>query len=126
MAPEPILTAYFINPSHQSVSVCVSLLSLLGNFSGNCILAFIATQRLGKQAPATENKCNNRRIGGRVYLWVCLCIPQSLLGNSSTKTFPRQRRIVEGVVFYVIQVVTEESSGSVLPRTYSSKCNEYV
>jgi hypothetical protein len=24
MAPEPISTAYFINPSHQSVSVCVS------------------------------------------------------------------------------------------------------
>jgi hypothetical protein len=33
MASEPVSTAYFINPSHQSVSVYVFLLSLLGNGS---------------------------------------------------------------------------------------------
>jgi hypothetical protein len=33
MAPEPISTANFINPSHQSASVCVSFLSLLGKGS---------------------------------------------------------------------------------------------
>jgi hypothetical protein len=31
LAPEPISTGYFKNPSHQSVSVCASLLSLLDN-----------------------------------------------------------------------------------------------
>jgi hypothetical protein len=34
MTPGPISAAYLINPSHQSASVCVSLLSLLGNGSG--------------------------------------------------------------------------------------------
>jgi hypothetical protein len=33
MAPEPISTAYFINPSHQSVCLFVCPLSLLGNGS---------------------------------------------------------------------------------------------
>jgi hypothetical protein len=33
MAPEPLSTAYFINPSHQSVSICVSFPSILGNGS---------------------------------------------------------------------------------------------
>jgi hypothetical protein len=37
MADEPTSTANFINPSHQSVSVCLSLLSLLGNGSVKCI-----------------------------------------------------------------------------------------
>jgi hypothetical protein len=34
MTPEPISMTYFINPSHQSVSVCVSLLSLLVSKQG--------------------------------------------------------------------------------------------
>jgi hypothetical protein len=33
MTPEPISTAYFINPSHQSVCLYVHPLSLLGNGS---------------------------------------------------------------------------------------------
>jgi hypothetical protein len=37
MASEPISTVYFINPSHQSVSVCVFLLSLIGNGSVMCL-----------------------------------------------------------------------------------------
>jgi hypothetical protein len=57
MAPEPISTAYFINPSHQSVR---------------------------------------------------LCIPLSLLGNGSVNTFPRQRRIVD-VVLYAVHVASKES-----------------
>jgi hypothetical protein len=33
MAPDPISTTYFVDPSHQVVSVCVSLLPLPGNGS---------------------------------------------------------------------------------------------
>jgi hypothetical protein len=53
MAPELMSAAYFVNPSHQSVSVCDLL---------------------------------------------------PLLGHGSVKTFPWQRRIVEGVVFYSVRV----------------------
>jgi hypothetical protein len=48
MAPEPISTAYFINPSHQSPCLYVYPLSLLGNESVKCILPSVARQRLGK------------------------------------------------------------------------------
>jgi hypothetical protein len=83
MAPETISTAYLINPSHQSVSVCVPL-SLLGNGSGTC---------LPSRCLAT-NTCTNRRIVGSVVfcavlivskesLWVCLHIPLSLLDRGS-------------------------------------------
>jgi hypothetical protein len=47
VAPEPISTAYFLNPSHQSVSV--SLLPLPGKGSVKCILAFPARQQLDKK-----------------------------------------------------------------------------
>jgi hypothetical protein len=87
MAPEPISMAYFINPSHQSTRMCIPL--------------FIARQVLGKHVPAATNTCNTRRTVERV----CLCIPLSLLDNNSVKTFPRQRRIVGGVVFCAIRVV---------------------
>jgi hypothetical protein len=116
MAPESISTAYFISPSHQFVSICVSLLSLLGKVSVKCIPPFIARQRLSKHVPTATNMRNNRRIVGRVCLWVCLCIPLSLLGNNSVKAFPLQRRIV-GVVFYDVRVVSKESRKLVLLRT---------
>jgi hypothetical protein len=77
----------------------------------------IAMQRLGKHVPATTNTRNNKIIVGGVCLWVCLCIPISLLGNSSVKTFPLLRRIFGGVGFYVTRVVLKESRLSVLPRT---------
>jgi hypothetical protein len=82
MVAEPVSTAYFISPSHQSVCLCVFLLSLLGNGSVNCISHFIARQRLGNHVRATMNRRSNRRIVDRVCLWVCLCIPLSLLGNN--------------------------------------------
>jgi hypothetical protein len=50
-------------------------------------------------------------------LWVCQCIPLSLLGNNSVKTFPRQRRIVGGVVFYAVRVISKENGRLVLLRT---------
>jgi hypothetical protein len=45
MEPEPISTAYFINPSHQSVSICVPL-PLLGNepVKRYCGIEYIATK----------------------------------------------------------------------------------
>jgi hypothetical protein len=69
MAPEPISTAYFINPSRQSVSACVSFLSLLGKGSVKCIPPFIARQRIGKHVPAATSIRNNRRI----LLDACVC-----------------------------------------------------
>jgi hypothetical protein len=69
MASEPISTAYFINPS-ISLSVCVSLLSLPGKGSVKCIPPLVARQRLGKHVPAATNTHNNRKIVGRVCLWI--------------------------------------------------------
>jgi hypothetical protein len=50
---------------------------------------------------------------------VGLCIPFWLPGDGSVNTFPRQRIIVGGVVFYVVRVVSRESRRLVLPRTFS-------
>jgi hypothetical protein len=86
------------------VSMSVFLLSLLGKGSVE-MYAFVARQRLCQHEPEAMNTCNNKRIVGSVCLWVCLCIPLSLLGNNSVKTLPRQRRIFGGVVFYTVRVV---------------------
>jgi hypothetical protein len=103
MAPEPISTAYFTNPSHQSVCLHMYPYYCWQSYgSVKCILPFIARQRLGKHVPSSTNTRNNRIIVGRVWLWVCLCTPLSLLCNNWVKTFSRQRRIVGGVVFYAI------------------------
>jgi hypothetical protein len=99
--------------------VYVSLLSLIGKDSIKCI-RFIARQRLGKHIPAATNTRNNRRIVGRV----CLCIPLSLLGKKSVKTFPLQRRISGGVVLYKVLVVSREIRQLVPSR--SSCCYVYM
>jgi hypothetical protein len=62
MTPEPISTVHFPNPSHQSMSVCVSLLSLLGKDSGKCIPPFVARKRLGKDVPAATKNYLRRRL----------------------------------------------------------------
>jgi hypothetical protein len=117
-APDPISIAYVINPFHcmckgwassalaprptvvycasiPSISLCVSI----------CIPAIAARQRLGKADPfyvarqrfckyvsAATNTRNNRRVVGRMSLWVCLCTPFLLLGNGSVKTLPQRGR----------------------------------
>jgi hypothetical protein len=84
MAPEPVSTVYFINPSHQSV----------------CLYVYPSYRIVLKDS-----------------LLVCMCIPLSLRGNGSVKTFPRQRRIVGGADFYAVRVVSKEIRRSVLRRT---------
>jgi hypothetical protein len=70
-------------------------------------------QRLGKHFPAAKKNCRRRRFlcGPCRIRWesVGLCIPLSFLGNGSVNTFPLQRRIVGGVVFYAVCVVSVES-----------------
>jgi hypothetical protein len=120
MAPESLNGVLHKSLPSVFVSVCVSLICLLGKGSVKCIPPFIARQLLGKHVPAATNTRNIWRIAGRVCLWVCLCIPLLLLGNNSVKTFTRQRRIVGGVVFYAVRVVPKESRRLVFPRTYCS------
>jgi hypothetical protein len=102
MAPEAISTGYFINSSHQSVSVCLFVLSLLGKGMVKRILPFVARQRLCKLVSPATNICNSKRIVRRVIFYavsvsskeslrVCLFIPLSLLGKNSVNKFPRQR-----------------------------------
>jgi hypothetical protein len=109
------------------VSSCLSILSLQGNGSVNCIPHFIAKQRLDKHVSTQKNTGNIRRTLGRAIfyavrvfwnesLWVCLCILQSFLENNSIKTVPRQRRMVGGVVFYALRVVSKESRRLLLHR----------
>jgi hypothetical protein len=50
-------------------------------------------------------------------------VPLSLLGNGSVKRYrcneyPRNKRIVGGVVFYAVRVVSKESNRLFLPRTF--------
>jgi hypothetical protein len=80
----------------------------------------VARQRLGRHVPVATNTRNNSRIpGGAVFytvrvvwkesLWVCLCMPPSLLGNGTVNTLLRQRRIVRGVVSCAVCVVSKVS-----------------
>jgi hypothetical protein len=113
--------AYLNGVIHKSlpsipVSVSVSLLPSLRKGSVKCIPLFIARQRLGKHVPVSTTTLNNRRTVGSV----CLCIPVSLLGHNSVKTFPRQLRIVGGVVFYAVRDVPMDSGRLVFPRTSCS------
>jgi hypothetical protein len=81
-----------------------------------CILPIVARQRHGIQVRAATNTRKNRRNVGCVCLWVCLCILLSLLGNGSVNTFQRQRRIVGGIVFYAVRVLSKEGGRLVLPE----------
>jgi hypothetical protein len=69
MTPEPTTTVYFINPFHQSVSTCVSPLSLLGNGSVNTFT--------WQWIHATITELLD------MHVWDCLCIPLYLLIQTS-------------------------------------------
>jgi hypothetical protein len=64
MAPEPVSTAYFINPSHHSVYMCIPHIVHRQQQLGK-VYPFIARQRLGKHIPATTEE-----LFGRVCLFV--------------------------------------------------------
>jgi hypothetical protein len=110
MALELNSVTYFVNPCHQSVSLWVSLLSLLGNGSVNTL----SRQRIHSTI---------EKIIWPVCLWACMWISLSLLGNNSVETYQRQRRIVGGVVFYTVRVVSKESRRLVLSRISCNVCN---
>jgi hypothetical protein len=117
MASKPISTAYFINPSHQSVCLCVSFLSFLGKGYENCTPVLIAKQRLRKRIPAAIIHATVEEL---LDAWVCgrcLCIRLSLLGNSSVKLYPCQRRNVGGFVSCMVRVGSKEIRRLILPRT---------
>jgi hypothetical protein len=61
MAPQPISTAYFINPSHQSVCMHVNPF-------------IIPRQRFGENVTAATNTHNNRIIVGRVVFYAVLVV----------------------------------------------------
>jgi hypothetical protein len=89
------------------VPVCVSVILFLGKGSVNYIPPFIARQRVGKHIPAKKNTRSNRRIAGQCVCGSVCVSPMSLLGKNLMKTFNRQRRIVGGVVFYSVCVVSQ-------------------
>jgi hypothetical protein len=60
MAPEPVSTAYFINPSHHFVYY----------------LLIAARQRLGERVPAAKNTRKNERTVGRVALYAVRVVPK--------------------------------------------------
>jgi hypothetical protein len=87
-----------------------------------CVSPIVARQRLGIHVPAAANTRNDRRTVGRVIFYAVsvsyqssLCVPLSLLYNS-IKAFPRQRRIIGGVL-YAAHAVSNESNRLVLSRT---------
>jgi hypothetical protein len=78
MAPEPISTAYFINPSRKSLCLCV-------------YPHIIARQALSKHVPAAKNTlavfCAVRVVSKE-----SLCIPLSLPGSGSVKHVPAAKK----------------------------------
>jgi hypothetical protein len=59
--------------------------------------------------------CGPFRIKGA---YVGLYVLLSLLGNGSVNIFRRKQRIIGGVVFCVVRVVSKDSRRLILPRTY--------
>jgi hypothetical protein len=68
MAPEPISTAYFINPSPQSVGLYVYLLSLLENGAIKIPLSLLGNGS-NKSYSGNNYDCNNRIIFEPVVLY---------------------------------------------------------
>jgi hypothetical protein len=104
MAPEPISTAYFINPTYQFVCLYVYPLLAVRQLLGNLFTEPLPSSEYTQQQINCwehHSLCYPCRIKGES---VCLCIPLPYLGNGSVNTFPRQRRIIGRVVFYGVHV----------------------
>jgi hypothetical protein len=66
-APEPS-EPYFVIPSHQSASVCVSFLSVLGSGLVTCIPPFVARQGPVKDVPETTKIWRRNFLCGPCYI----------------------------------------------------------
>jgi hypothetical protein len=102
MASALISTAYFINPSHQYMCVCVTPLSLLGN----CSVSMLPRQRIHETIGELSDVSfymrfvsYQRRICGSVYP---LIVARQQLG----KHVPAEKNIVGGFAFYAIHVIS--------------------
>jgi hypothetical protein len=83
---------------------------------GKMYPSFLCWQRLSKQIPAATNACKYlEELLDASVLSVFLYIPLSLLRNNSVKTFPRQRRIVGGIVFHAVHVASRKVSDYYFP-----------
>jgi hypothetical protein len=85
-APEPITTAYFTNPSHQSV--CLYVYPSL----------IFARQRLGKHVPTATNTHKNRRIVRRVIFCTVFVLSKESLWVSVYPPPPHDLDVVGGLV----------------------------
>jgi hypothetical protein len=109
---ESIWVAYFINPFPQVVCMCITLLLL-----GIGLVYTFTQQQIHEQGRIVwhivfvQPMSYQRKVCGSIY------IPFYLQGNGSVSTFPWQRRIVRGGVFYAVYVVSKESRQSVFHRT---------
>jgi hypothetical protein len=105
---EPISTAYFINPSHQSV--CLYVYPLI-----------VAKQRLGIHVHKDMNTHSKEELLHASFpVWSVShemkeCGLQS--NNGSVSTFPRLWRTAGGIVFFVALVVSYENRLLFLPGT---------
>jgi hypothetical protein len=113
MHVESIWPKYFIKSSHQSMSVCVSPLSLLGNALVNTFPRHRIHNNRG--IVGLVDICTVRVIS-KESVWFSLYIPLSMLGNCSVNTFLWQRRSV-GVVFYAVRADSRGSRWLVFPKT---------
>jgi hypothetical protein len=96
MTSEHISTAYFINPSHESVRLYVYPLSLLGNGSGETL-------------PRKRVHTNKRIVGCVVVYEVCVASKESrLLGLPRTSCYTLIPRFTEGVRFLILQSIVEK------------------
>jgi hypothetical protein len=124
MTTEPISTVYFTNPSHQSVCLYVYL------SSRRKATAPLSVSLISVLSNGSVNTFPRQQIHATIeeFLDACVCGSVSvslyrLLGNIWEKMFPRQRRIVGGVVFYAVRVVSNQSRLLILPRT---SCNNIL
>jgi hypothetical protein len=105
-----VWASWHLSPSQRRASVCVSV----------CVASIVVRQRLSIHVPGATNTWNKElsdtsfsmrsvpyqmRVCGYVY-------SPSLLGNGSVNTFPWQRRIVWGVVYYAQVNPNKETSNN--------------
>jgi hypothetical protein len=92
MTCEPISTAYFLNLSEKSASLCFSSLSLPEKGFVKCIPPFDTSQGFSNHVPAANYAINSEANVGLPCLYQ---YPFILSMQELVKTFPRQRTILK-------------------------------